>query len=312
MDWWLIGLRIVHVGAGMAWFGGALIGGFFLTPAARALGAQGQPFMDQLMNGRRMGVFFPIVATLAVFSGAALYWYDSNGLTSAWASSPTGIAFAVGGLAAFIALVGGFVLIGPSVGSRDGGAQRACRQRRSADRDAAGASRSSRPAGASRQSDRPATDPPRGADDGDRSVPVGLGRGTSRRRPDSAAIRAAGATYVVLGLGFGVGTAITLRLYARDGELPMTPWGFRSLAGGPFDRLPPSSSRRSAGCWSACAPPTWSPGVWLWQGRRRGAVLGLATSPVALALGAGFALPFLLAGIPIGVALVLAGRRSLR
>jgi hypothetical protein len=53
-------------------------------------------------------------------------------------------------------------------------------------------------------------------------------------------------------------------------------------------------------------------GIWLWQGRRPGARLGLATTPLALALGAGFALPFLLAGAPIRAALVLAGRRSLR
>ena len=115
MDWWLIGLRVVHVGSGMAWFGGAIVGGFFLFPTARALGPQGQPFMDQLMNSRRMGVFFPIVAALAVLSGATLYWRDSSGLTSAWVSSPTGIALAIGGLAAILAFVGGMVLIGPSV-----------------------------------------------------------------------------------------------------------------------------------------------------------------------------------------------------
>ena len=115
MDWWLIGLRVVHVGSGMAWFGGALVGGFFLFPTARALGEGGQPFMDQLMQSRRMGAYFPIVAALAVLSGAALYWHDSSGLTSAWVSTPTGVALAIGGLAAAAAFVGGMLLIGPSV-----------------------------------------------------------------------------------------------------------------------------------------------------------------------------------------------------
>src|SRR6478735_538848 len=126
---------------------------------------------------------------------------------------------------------------------------------------------------------------------------------------DMAAIRAAGATYVALGMGFGVGTAVTLYLYARDGELPMTPWGFRSLAGGPFDQLTPEQF--AALGWvlvGVCAADVVA-GTWLWHGRRRGAILALATSPVALALGVGFALPFLLAGVPIGAALVLAGRR---
>ena len=106
MDWLLIVLRIVHVGSAMAWFGGAFIGSFFLFPAAQALGPAGQPFMDYLTKRRRMGVYFPIVATLAIVSGATLYWRDSSGLASAWISSPSGLAFAIGGLAAIVAFVG--------------------------------------------------------------------------------------------------------------------------------------------------------------------------------------------------------------
>lgn len=132
---------------------------------------------------------------------------------------------------------------------------------------------------------------------------------TSQR---SVVIRAATILHLVLGLGFGIGTAITLRSFARTGELPMTPFGFRSLAGGPFEQLAPAQF--TALGWalvSVCALDILA-GIWLWQGRRRGGALGLATSPVALALGVGFALPFLLVGVPIGAALILAGRRSLR
>ena len=115
MDAWLLLLRIVHVGAAMAWFGGAVISSFFLLPTAQSLGTAGQPFMAQLMNRRRRGVFFPIVALLTILSGAALYWRDSNGLAPSWISSPSGLAFTFGGLAAIVAFVGGLVLIGPSV-----------------------------------------------------------------------------------------------------------------------------------------------------------------------------------------------------
>jgi hypothetical protein len=50
----------------------------------------------------------------------------------------------------------------------------------------------------------------------------------------------------------------------------------------------------------------------LWRRRRWAGRLGLATTPVALALGAGFELPFLLAGIPLRVGLVAAAWPRLR
>jgi uncharacterized membrane protein len=115
MDWWLIVLRIVHIGAAMVWFGGAIIGAFFLAPTAATLGKAGQPFMDHLMRRRRMGALFPIVAALTVLAGAGLYWRDSDGLSSAWITSPTGLAFTVGGIAAIASFVLGFVLVAPSV-----------------------------------------------------------------------------------------------------------------------------------------------------------------------------------------------------
>jgi uncharacterized membrane protein len=115
MDAWLISLRIIHVGSAMTWFGGSILAAFFVLPTAEALGKAGQPFMDHLVNRRRMGIFFPIVAGLTILSGAALYWRDSAGLSIAWITSPTGLGFTIGGLAAIIAFVLGFILIGPSV-----------------------------------------------------------------------------------------------------------------------------------------------------------------------------------------------------
>ena len=123
--------------------------------------------------------------------------------------------------------------------------------------------------------------------------------------------RAAGAIYVVLGIGFGAGALVTLLHFARHGELPMTPWGFRSMSG-PFEEF--GAGRFSMLGWSlvaVCALDVLA-GIWLWQGRRRGARLGMLTSPLALLLGAGFALPFLLVGVPIRLGLTWAGRGSLR
>lgn len=118
MDWWLIVARIVHVGSAMIWFGGAIIGSFFLAPTAAALGKDGAAFMDHLMRRRRMGVLFPVVATLTVLAGAALYWRASGGLQAAWISSPPGLAYTIGGVAAIVSLVGGFILVGPGIATQ--------------------------------------------------------------------------------------------------------------------------------------------------------------------------------------------------
>ena len=115
MDIALLIVRVVHVGSAMIWFGGAIIGGFFLQPTAQALGQAGQPFMEHLMKRRRLGILFPVVAALTVLSGAALYWRDSGGLQTAWITSPSGLAFTIGGIAAIVSFFGGLVLVGPSI-----------------------------------------------------------------------------------------------------------------------------------------------------------------------------------------------------
>jgi hypothetical protein len=127
----------------------------------------------------------------------------------------------------------------------------------------------------------------------------------------SRAIQAAAVLYALNGAGFGIGAALSGWYFARNGELPMTPFGFRSLSG-PFERLGPD--RLLALTWALvglCAVDVLT-GAWLGQGRRRGAAAGLASAPFALVLGAGFALPFLLAVLPIRLILMWVGRRSLR
>ena len=113
--------------------------------------------------------------------------------------------------------------------------------------------------------------------------------------------RVASAAYVLLGLGFGIGSAVTLALFARDGELPMTPWGFRSLAGPFSDDGDTQTLVLGGGLVAVCALDVVA-GAGLWRGRRWAGKLGLATTPVALIFAGGFALPFLLIGIPLRVA----------
>jgi len=125
------------------------------------------------------------------------------------------------------------------------------------------------------------------------------------------ALRAASVGYVLPGLGFGIGALVTIRHLAEHGELPMTPWGFRAFDG-PVVRLGPEAV--TALLWlitAACAVDV-AAGVGIWQRRRTAALVGVATTPVQLALGAGFLLPFLLAAIPLRLGSLAAGRRQLR
>jgi hypothetical protein len=124
------------------------------------------------------------------------------------------------------------------------------------------------------------------------------------------AIRVAAVLYLIPAIAFGLGTPFVLRHLALDGELP-TIVGIRALSG-PFERL--GQDGFTALGWALVASSALDAlvGIWLVQGRRRGAWLGLAATPLSLTLGAGFALPGLLVALPVRVALILAGRRTLR
>ena len=123
--------------------------------------------------------------------------------------------------------------------------------------------------------------------------------------------RAAAVIQVLIGLGFGGGALWTVLHLVQHGELPMTPWGFRSMAG-PFEVLGKEAvSALGISLVVVCAVDI-AAGVWLWRLERRGLRLGLVTALPQLALGLGFALPFQLVSIPLRIVLAVAGRRSLR
>ena len=92
----------------------------------------------------------------------------------------------------------------------------------------------------------------------------------------------------------------------------MTPFGFRSHAGGPFEQLPTDGVRRRRLAVRRDLRPR--------RRRRRPAlarraawrVLAAALTPVQLVFAIGFAFPFLLLGLPIRVVLLALARPSLR
>jgi hypothetical protein len=140
---------------------------------------------------------------------------------------------------------------------------------------------------------------------------VARGEMTSSEGGVSRAARIAAALHVALGVGFGAGAVLSLLHLDRTGELPMTPFGFRALSG-PFERLGWPAFKLLGWILVTVSALDIIAGRWLWQGRRRGAALAWVTNPIAFLLSVGFALPFLLIGVPIRAALLAVGRRRPR
>jgi putative copper export protein len=113
VDWLHIGLRIVHIGSAIAWAGGAALFFFYVEPTLNKLGPDAEKFANELINVRKVPIYFAIVSTLTVAGGAILYFGDAGGL-QLWTST-TGIVFSIGAVAGILAWIGGSLLVAPAV-----------------------------------------------------------------------------------------------------------------------------------------------------------------------------------------------------
>ena len=107
-------LRLIHILAGVFWVGAIFLIAGFLLPTARATGREGGRFMQHLMLQRRLPIFLAIAMLLTVLSGFILYGRLVSATHGAWAGTPPGIAYGVGGLAAILGALVGMVVSGPA------------------------------------------------------------------------------------------------------------------------------------------------------------------------------------------------------
>lgn len=92
-------LRILHIGGGIMWVGSATLYLLLLIPAARTAQSAGQKFLQTL--GPKFGAMMGMVTTVTVLSGALLYArFAAGGISFIW-NTDMGLAFTVGGIAAF-------------------------------------------------------------------------------------------------------------------------------------------------------------------------------------------------------------------
>lgn len=114
MDVYLILLRIIHIFAGIFWVGATIINSAFLVPAVRFSGPDGQKFMQSLMVRQRFPTAIAVSAWLTILAGFLLYWRDSGGFQIRWITSPVGLGFTIGALAALASFILGASVLGPT------------------------------------------------------------------------------------------------------------------------------------------------------------------------------------------------------
>lgn len=115
MNVYILILRLIHILAGVFWAGGVLLMAAFVGPSIRDAGPAGGTVMQKLAGDRRVPDWLAGAAVVTVLAGLLLYWEASGGLSGGWISSPTGIAFSVGGLAGIAAAVIGTSVAAPAI-----------------------------------------------------------------------------------------------------------------------------------------------------------------------------------------------------
>ena len=115
----MIVFRIIHIAAGVFWVGSAAMFFLVVQPAAKAVGPEAAPLMNHLIRQKRVPVMLLWCAATTIIAGLLLYWRTSGGFDLDWITSPMGLAFTTGAVAAIIAFILGLT-IGKPLGDRIG------------------------------------------------------------------------------------------------------------------------------------------------------------------------------------------------
>jgi len=107
-------LRAIHIGVGVFWIGSVLLVTIYLLPAARATGAAGGEFLQELMLRRKLPAHLIWSGFVTILAGVGLYMHNMSLSHGAWARTPMGIGISVGAVAAIIGLFIGMIVNGPT------------------------------------------------------------------------------------------------------------------------------------------------------------------------------------------------------
>jgi uncharacterized membrane protein len=107
-------LRAIHIVVGVFWIGSVLLVTFYLLPATRATGAAGGQFLQEMMLRRKLPVHLILAGFVTILAGVGLYMRNMALSHGAWARTPMGIGISIGAVAAFLGLMIGMTVNGPT------------------------------------------------------------------------------------------------------------------------------------------------------------------------------------------------------
>jgi hypothetical protein len=113
MTFLFLSLRVVHVLVAAVWVGSAAFMTFVLMPAIGTAGPAGGQVMVAL-NRKGIVPFFASVSGTTIVTGIYLYWRYTAGFDPELSASNAGMAYGVGGLCGFLAMMIGTMVIGRS------------------------------------------------------------------------------------------------------------------------------------------------------------------------------------------------------
>ena len=105
MTAWFI-LKVVHIFAGVFWFGAGIVVIYFIVPSVRDAGPAGGAVMGGLVNKYKLPTWIKHAAWTATLAGLVLFWRTSGGFSKVFFSSPNGIYLTVGAIAGVCAFIG--------------------------------------------------------------------------------------------------------------------------------------------------------------------------------------------------------------
>src|SRR5574341_5282 len=113
MSLFMVVLRLVHIGAGVFWAGGAIVVARFLIPSVQDAGPEGGKVVQALQK-RGLMTALPASAVLSMVAGLILYWRVSGGYAGQFGRTPTGMALGLGAVASIVAFVIGVTILRPA------------------------------------------------------------------------------------------------------------------------------------------------------------------------------------------------------